>query len=446
LGLLTTDPHVDADRGSSSTCRPTSGKSADLSRQVGADGQHCPTVGLSPARTIDLSAPDVDADPHPLFHALRAEAPVHWSDAHRAWLAVSHEAVSRGFREPWLSSERIPTFERVASSRPPEFAQVVDLLRGWMVFRDPPAHERLRDPVRRVFTPLRLERLEPMIERTADHLLDELDGRRDVDLQQQYTRPLPALVIADLLGVPRADRAAFQGWSDQLAHVVFAAEARNSDPQHAIDAARQFTAYFDALIEERRAHPGDDVISALVAASDAGGPTAAELVGACTLLLFAGHETTAGFLASATCLLIDDEASRRALLAAPHSWPSAVEELMRYAGPAKVMIRKATTDVDWMGASIKARDTVYLVILAANRDPAVFDDPDRLDITRDPNPHFGFGWGLHHCLGAALARLEARIALRRLFERFPDIALAQPYVWGGGVLGRGVWPLRVDVV
>src|SRR5437660_1103841 len=125
-------------------------------------------------RAIDLSAPEVDADPHPLFHSLRAEAPVHWSDTHRGWLAVSHAAVGDGFRAPWLSSDRVPVFERAATKRPPEFARVVELLRGWMVFRDPPAHERLRDPVRRVFTPLRLERLTPMIERTADDLLDDL--------------------------------------------------------------------------------------------------------------------------------------------------------------------------------------------------------------------------------------------------------------------------------
>ena len=397
------------------------------------------------AHDIDLMAPEVDADPHPLFHALRAAAPVHWSDAHRAWLVVSHDAVNRGFREPWLSSERIPTFERVALKRPPEFAQVVDLLRGWMVFRDPPTHERLRVPVRRVFTPLRLERLAPMIEQTADDLLDGLEGARDVDLKQHFTGPLPALVIADLLGVPRDDRAAFQGWSDQLSQVVFAAEARDGESHHAIEAATHFTSYFDALIDERRRQPGDDVISALVATSDAGGPTAVELVGACTLLLFAGHETTAGLLANATCLLLDDPGSRRALMATPELWPAAVDEFMRFAGPAKLMVRKSTADIEWMGKAIKERDTVFLVILAANRDPTVFDDPDRLDITRDPNPHFGFGWGLHHCLGAALARLEARVALRRLFERYPNLALAHPYTWGGGVIGRGVWPVRVSV-
>jgi cytochrome P450 len=395
--------------------------------------------------SIDLTAPDVDADPHPLFHALRAEAPVHWSATHRAWLAVSHGAVSAGFRAPWLSSERVSTFERVAAKRPPEFGRVVDLLRGWMVFRDPPAHERLRDPVRRVFTPMRLDRLAPVIEQIADELLDTVADAGGGDLQQLFTQPLPALVIADLLGVPRRDREAFQGWSDQLSQVVFAAEARAGGGQQVIDAATEFTSYFDALIAERRRHPGDDVISALVEASGPGGPDAGELVGACTLLLFAGHETTAGLLANAMCLLFDDVASRRMLVAEPVLWPTAVDEFMRYASPAKLMVRKSTVDIEWLGASIAAGDTMFLVILAANRDPAVFRDPDRLDVRRDPNPHFGFGWGLHHCLGAALARLEARIALRRLLERFPKLTPTEPWHWGGGLLGRGVRPVHVSI-
>jgi cytochrome P450 len=395
---------------------------------------------------IDLTASPNDVSPHALFHELRAHAPLHWSATHRAWLAVSHQAVNEGFRDPWLSSERIGSFERAAAARPPGFAKVVDLLRGWMVFRDPPTHDRLRDPVRRVFTPMRLERLAPVIEVTVDELLDGVAGAGGGDLRPLLTAPLPALVIADLLGVPRADRELFQGWSDRLAQVVFSAEgAASVDSDAAITAAEHFTTYFGALIEQRRRRPGDDVISALVAASDAGGPSAQELVGACTLLLFAGHETTSGLLANGTSVLLEHEHARARLADDPLLWPSAVEELMRFEGPAKLMARKATEDRSWCGVDIAERDTVYLVILAANRDPSVFADPDTFDVTRDPNPHLGFGWGLHHCLGAALARLEARIALRRLFERFPKLSLSDPVRWGGGVIGRAVWSVPVSV-
>ena len=394
---------------------------------------------------IDLAAPEVDADPHSFFHALRADGPLHWSDRHRGWLTVSHAAVNEGFRAPWLSSERIPVFERVAAKRPPEFARVVDLLRGWMVFRDPPVHERLRDPVRRVFTPMRLDALTPMIEQTTDELLDGLEAGGGGSLQAEFCRPLPALVIADLLGIPRADRTEFQAWSDQLASVVFTAEQRDGDGAAAIQAADRFTRYFDELIAERRRHPGHDAISALLDTSHGHGPEGVELVGACTLLLFAGHETTAGLLANASCLLFEHDDARAALAADPTLWPGAVEEFMRFAGPAKVMVRKSTIDREWYGQPVKAGDTVYLGILAAGGDPAVFEDPDRLDLRRDPNPHFGFGWGLHHCLGAALARLEARIALRRLFERFPRLAPTAPYWWSGGLIARAVTPVTVTI-
>jgi cytochrome P450 len=364
---------------------------------------------------------------------------VHWSDAHRAWLAVSYDAVRDGFTAPWLSSDRIPSFERAAASRPAAFARVVDLLRGWMVFRDPPAHTRLRDPVRRAFTPRRLQDLAPVIERTAQGLLDRIADDGDCDLRTTYARPLPALVIADLLAIPRDDRSAFQQWSDRLSGVVFAAESRGDTAVNAaVEATDQFVAYFGELIDHRRRHPGDDLVSALVHAAGPGAPKPAELIGACTLLLFAGHETTAGLIANGTAHLLDHDGSRRALAADPLLWEPAVEELMRFDGPAKVMVRKAASAARWHGAEVAGGDTVFLVILAANRDPRMFAEPDRLDIEREPNPHLGFGWGLHHCLGAALARLEACIALRALFERFPAMARGAEAPWGGGVVGRGV--------
>jgi cytochrome P450 len=164
----------------------------------------------------------------------------------------------------------------------------------------------------------------------------------------------------------------------------------------------------------------------------------ADLVGACTLLLFAGHETTAGLIANGTALLLEHPAELERLRADPSLWPTAVDELLRRASPAKTMVRKATQDRRWFGADVRAGDTVFLVLLAASNDPAVVTDPDRLDVGRRPNPHLGFGWGLHHCLGASLARLEAEVALRRLFDRFPGLRLDGPVGWGGGVLGRAV--------
>jgi len=392
---------------------------------------------------LDLRTPANDADPHPLFHRLRSEGPIHWSAAHRAWLVVSHKAVLDGFNANWLSSDRVPSFERIAARRDPRFARVVDLLRGWMVFRDPPAHTALRDPVRQVFTPRRVRELETNIEAMTDELIVAVGDRGGGDLRHLLAAPLPALVIADLLGVPRDDRAVFQEWSDELSRVVFAAEGGGANTDRAVGAADHFFSYFGELIEHRRRHPGDDLVTALVDASGAGGPDPAELVGACTLLLFAGHETTAGLIATGAWHLLDDPGQRARLTADPGLWPTAIDELMRMDGPAKLMARKAAEARSWHAVDVGAGETVFLVILAANRDPAVFTDPDRLDVGRDPNPHLGFGWGLHHCLGAALARMEARIALSRLFERFPTLEPTARPAWGGGVLGRAVSAVEV---
>ena len=383
---------------------------------------------------VDLTDPANDADPFPLFDRLRSVGPVVHSERHRGWLAVTHEAVVDGLRAPWLSSDRGPTFQRIAASRPEAFEAVVDLLRGWMVFRDPPDHTTRREPVRRAFTPRRVADLRAAIETTADDLLRPVveQGGERFDLQREYARPLPALVIAQLLGVPASDRHEFARWSDDLATVVFSAEGGGA-VDGAAEAAQRFNDYFTALAEERRRRPTDDLISALVHASAV---DPADLVGACTLLLFAGHETTAGLIANGTALLLDHGDQLTRLGEDPGLWPTAVDELLRRASPAKTMVRKAREDRRWFGADVGAGDTVYLVLLAASNDPDVFPDPHRIDVGRQPNPHLGFGWGVHHCLGAALARLEAEVALRHVLERFPALRLDGRVRWGGGVLGR----------
>jgi cytochrome P450 len=396
--------------------------------------------------TADLSTPEAQADPHALFRSLReSHGPVVYSEEHGAWLVLSHAGVTSAFRDQRLSADRIPAFERMAQSRPAAFSRVVDLLRGWMVFRDDPAHDRLRDPVRRAFTPKRVASLESTIATTVESLLAPLDDAEGFELRSSVAAALPALVIADLLGVPGADRAQFQHWSDLLSMVVFAADAKSSSAEPAIAGAEHFWSYFGALVEERRRAPGDDLVSALVLASDEpDGLDPLELVGACTLLLFAGHETTTGLLVNGTRVLLDNPSELARLRDDPSLWATAVDELLRLEGPAKVMVRRAMEDVVIDGVEIPSGATVWLCILAADRDPAAFGpSADRCDVARDPNPHVAFGWGIHHCLGAPLARLEARVALQAMFVRWPDLHATAPSRWGGGVIGRGIGRLEL---
>jgi cytochrome P450 len=385
---------------------------------------------------------------HATLAAARATAPVVWSATHRSWIVLTHQHVAEGFRDPRLSSDRTAAFERLAHTRPAAFRAVVDVLSGWMVFRDPPGHDRLRQPVRAAFTPRRIAALESTIRQIAEDLLDAIDAgdNEEVDLRQAMAVPLPAIVIAELLGVPASDREMFQRWSNQLAGIVFAASSAQADDESAIAGAMAFAGYFGDLAEHYRAHPGDNLVSAIVAAADAGGSTAlqpSEVVGACAMLLFAGHETTTTLLSNALWTLFEHPDERARWQSDPRLDETAVDELVRFEGPATVMIRRAVDDFGWAGVDIRAGDAVYLCMAAANRDPMAFREPDRLDLERDPNPHLGFGWGIHHCLGAPLARLETRVALRRVFDRFPRMEPVGAAHWGGGVIGRSAGPVPI---
>jgi cytochrome P450 len=287
--------------------------------------------------------------------------------------------------------------------------------------------------------------LAPRIEGIVAELLDAVAGRGGFELIEALAFPLPAIVIAELLGVPAADRERFKHWSQQLSGLVFGAVERGGRDRSASLAAAEFTGYFEDLIRERESTPRDDLISAMVSAAD--DLSRQELVGACTMLLFGGHETTTGLIANGMARLLEHPAEVERLRADPSLARSAVEEFLRFEGPATAMVRYVAQPFEWQSHRLEAGQRVYLAIAGANRDPSVFRDPDRFDVGRDPNPHLGFGHGRHFCLGAALARLETRIALEALLERFPRLAIrANDLSWGSSVIGRRVatLPLKVD--
>jgi cytochrome P450 len=400
-------------------------------------------VGVGP----DLACHESVHDPSGYFGDFRDGGAIQWSDAQRGWAVIGHAAVTGAFRETaTLSADRIGALERVAAQRPEGFGAVVDLLRGWMIFRDPPAHTRLREPVRAAFTPRRVADLELVVSSIVDELLDTLAASSGtVDLSVGYARPIPALVIAALLGVKADERHRFQAWSDELAAIVFSTNAGSVATDTTVHAAEEFTKFFGDLVARERDSPTGGIITAIaqIDDSDLGD---AELVGLCTLLLFAGHETTTTLLGNAIAVLCESPDVCERLRGDPALWPSAVEEFMRMQGSARTMVRKVAIDHEREGVQLRARDNVFLSIAAANHDPAVFAEPQVLDLARDPNPHLGFGWGLHHCLGASLARMEARIALARLVERFRRFEAdgAIPPL-RGNLMGFGRRPLLVHL-
>ncbi len=391
---------------------------------------------------LDLGGHQANNDPMAFTRRWLPEGPVQWSDVHRGWVVLSHREVADAFRDTRLSADRISTLERLAAERPQHFSLTVELLSGWMVFRDPPAHTRLRDPVRRALTPRTVERLREAVATTVDDLLASIEPG-EWDIKERLAGPLPALIIADLLGVPGSERHRFQQWSDDLAQIVFSVQPGSLQVDDLQDATRQFTSFFGDLLDHRRRHPGDDLISTM-ARQSSDDLTTMELIGACTLLLFAGHETTTNLLTSSVRVLNDHPDQRRRLLDDPTIEPTAADELLRVCGPAKSMVRKVAVAHERGGRRLAVGDRVYLSILTANRDPDVFDRPERVDLGREPNTHLGFGWGLHHCLGAPLARLEAHLTLRRLHEVFPGLELVEPdRSWSGNALGLGFGRLPV---
>lgn len=382
--------------------------------------------------TIDLLEPSAVDDPHAFFGPLRDADPIQWSERHRAWIVMGHPELDEAFRDRRLSTERMSGFRsRLTGRRAEALAKAIDLLDGWMLFHEPPEHTRLRTPLARSFTPRAVGGLSTRVGDLVDGLLDEMASDDGGDLVERFTHPLPAAVIAELFGVPTDERDWLAGWSEKFGVVVFGAVNRPDYEDLARDAGDELEGRLRPLFDRYRAEPEDNLLSLLLTREeDDDGLTSAEILGACSLLLFAGHDTTASLLGSGTVALCrDPDARRRFTEIDGHELDVAVEELLRFEPPPKVMMRTVVEAHERHGRPFDEGQAVFMGILAANRDPRVFDDPERLVLDREPNPHLTFGFGHHFCLGAALARLEIRIALPALLRRFPDLGLAGTPTW-----------------
>jgi cytochrome P450 len=395
--------------------------------------------------TVDLLQLSCDfvRDPYPVYAMLRAQAPVHHvrtPDGAELYLVLGYEACRTAFTDPRLSRN----WRGSGRMRQIINADEDDANLAHMSMSDPPDHTRLRRLVTREFTPRRIDGLAPRVQEITDKLLDEMthNGARKADLVDALAFPLPMTVICELLGVPELDREAFRRWSDE--------SLTPTSPQAQAAAYAELGAYLSRLIDDKRAEPGEDLLSALIHTVDEEGDrlSPAELVGMCNLLLIAGHETTANLIGNGMRALFAHPDQLRLLRCDMGLIDGAIEEMLRYDGPVQSsMERLAVEDVELGGVLIPAGSTVRMVLADADRDTARFEEPDRFDIRRNARGHIAFGHGLHYCLGAPLARLEGRIAIRSLLQRCPGIAAdfgadaALP--WVPGILLRGVRKLPV---
>ncbi|MDQ0815195.1 cytochrome P450 [Streptomyces sp. B3I7] len=370
------------------------------------------TGGIVPAALFD--------DPYAVYGRLREEGPVHritGTDGLPAWLVTRYDDVRQalGDRRLSLDKRHAPPGGYRGMALPPA-------LDANLLNMDPPDHTRIRRLVSRAFIPRHIEELCEPVRRTAELFLDACAGEEEFDLIAAYAAPLPITVICDLLRIPGDNRYDFRAWTDALM------APDPTRPARARDAVGRLLAFFTGLIADRRRHPGDDLLSALVAVRDEEDRLSEdELMSLAFLILVAGYENAVHLIGNAVAALLAHPAQLAALRADPALLDGAVEELARYDGPMPLAVRRfPVEDVAIGGVTVPAGETVLLSLAAAHRDPRRFPEPDRLDLTRDATGHLALGHGIHYCLGAPLARMETSVALTALFDRFPDLTLACP--------------------
>jgi len=385
--------------------------------------------------------PEFHADPYPFYRRLREQDPVHQTPM-GFWVLTRYDDCVTALRDPRFGREEFQQMLAAVYG-----GEESDRLPRSMLFRDPPDHTRLRALVSKAFTPRVIEQMRDHIQEIVDRLLDRAQRQGGMDVIEDLAYPLPVTVICEMLGVPVDDHASIRSWSADIARSLDAIglPSHQSIVDRGRVARRALADYFRALVPGRRARPQADLLSGLLAVEEQGDRlTEPEVIAMCLLLFIAGHETTVNLIGNGTLALLRHPDQLAGLRADPALIGNAIEELLRYDSPVQRTARITTTDVEVAGHLIAKGAMVVTALGAANRDPAQFPDPDRLDVTRRDVRHISFGYGIHFCLGAPLARVEGQIALGTLLRRAPGLGLAEPSLeWRESSVLRGLKRLRV---
>ena len=430
--------------------------------------------GNDPFSLLNLQREEIRSNPYPFYDMLRQHDPVHWDDEMGFWVLTRYTDIDSLYTDERFSRAQglMRGFERLSEADGSIAGPVYHSFSQTVFYADPPYHTHLRGLMNHAFTPRRVERLRPYIQRTVDELLDAACAKPVVDIIQDLAYPLPVMVIAELLGLPVNDRARFKKWSDDLFAILGTVRPKSHQLlERAAQSLEEMTDYVRALSRTRRESPQDDLLTALLTftendAFDCPHPhrpgthpagesvvlersassdlTGEELVANINILLSTGHETTTHLLGNGLLALLQNPDERRKLQTRPSLLSSAIEEMLRYDNPVQITYRSAVEEAEIQGKRIRKGDLVNTIIGSANRDPERFTHPDRFDITRDEGRHLGFGLGIHFCIGAPLVRLEAEIVFETLLRRFPELRLATDSLeWQEHPIFRGLKHLPV---
>ncbi len=387
--------------------------------------------------------PERYAWPYPGYELMRAEGPVAWHRLYNSWFVTGYEEARTVLNSP--HGRTAAQLEMLLDVSPyTKLNQTAtDIFKLFLLLVDPPEHTRLRSLVSRTFTPKQMARLEPAINRLVDELLDAVDGEDEVDLAAALAKPLPVQVICELIGVPRERWPWLQGVSTEVVKLLN--PFVGFDPDTMNETFGEIDRYFRALADERRAEPTDDLLTALATVEvDGERLTDTEVVAMTVFILFAGHETTTGLIGTSLLALARHPDQRDRLATEPELWGTALDELVRFDPPVQTDTRRLTVDTEIGGVTVKADQSVAIMLGACNRDPRVFTDPDVLRLDRSESPPLSFGHGLHYCIGANLARLELRIAVQAVLDRFGAFTIDEDQVsWSDGLVARQATSLPV---
>ena len=405
-----------------------------------------PVITDSSLSLYHLLDPEVLADPYPLYRRLRTEDPVHWDPFLHAWVVTRYVDVATVLRD--FSADRTPTPEQLTAMGLKALNPIADTMVKQMLFMDAPAHTRLRGLASSAFSPRRVEVLRDHIRGIAERLVDRVQAQGQLDLMAEFAAPLPAIVTAEMLGVPVEDHAQLKVWSADFAEMLGNYQHNPGRIPRVLRSLQDMTAYFRSAIRQQLTTPREGLIHSLATAEIQGDRLSEEeVIANCIITMVGGQETTTNLLGNGVLALLRHPQQLELLRADFSLMPSAVEELLRYQSPSQQTARLAPKDTELGGKLIRTRQAVIAVMAAANRDPERFPDSDRLDINRSDNRHLAFGWAAHFCFGAPLARLEGQIGLEVILRRLPNLALRPgPLVWRTnlGLRGLTALPLTFD--